>query len=71
MAPQMWLYRKDEATFRTIQRSTDDGVEVLVVGSTGDRAHHTFSSGDEALVFREGFETLLGQRGFRLTWMTR
>ena len=37
MAPNVRIYTNDDATFRTVERDTDDGVEVLVVGSQGER----------------------------------
>jgi hypothetical protein len=68
MTPQIWLFRKDEATMRTVQRATADGVEVLLVGSTGDRAHQVFGNAAEAMVFREALESRIQQNGFTLAW---
>ena len=70
MTPEMWLYRSADVTMRTIQRETDAGVEVLLVGSTGERAHHTFGSSDEAVRFREALQATIQQRGFTLAWAT-
>jgi hypothetical protein len=71
MAPNVRIYTNDDATFRTVERDTDEGVEVLVVGSQGERAHHTFASRPEANAFAQTFEAHITRRGFALTWATQ
>ena len=70
MTPQVWLFRNDSATMRTVQRETDEGIEVLMVGSSGDRAHHTFASSGEAATFREALRARFERSGFTLAWTT-
>jgi hypothetical protein len=66
----IWVYKKDDATLRTVQRPSDEGVEVLVVGSTGERARHTFADGVQATTFLDALAECIAARGFRLAWAT-
>jgi hypothetical protein len=70
MAPNVRIYKSEQGTFRTVERDTEEGVEVLVVGSGGERAHHTFASRPEATAFTQTFEAHITRRGFALTWAT-
>ena len=66
MAPDIWLYTNDVATFRTVQRQTDAGTEVLVFGSRGERAHETFATTADAAAFRQALEARILRSGFAL-----
>jgi hypothetical protein len=66
MAPDVWLYTNDSATFRTVQRQTESGTEVLVFGSTGERAHETFLTAADAAAFRLAVEARILKSGFAL-----
>jgi hypothetical protein len=66
MTPHVWLYRNDDETFRTVQRETGEGTEVLVFGSHGERAREQFATSADASAFREAVEARILQRGFRL-----
>lgn len=66
MTPDVWLYRNDVETFRTVQREDEEGTEVLVFGSHGERARERFSTSAAASAFREAVEARIMQRGFRL-----
>src|SRR5688572_12022147 len=44
MTPDVWLYRNDVETFRTVQRDNGDCTEVLVFGSHGERARERFTT---------------------------
>ncbi len=66
MTPDVWLYRNDVETFRTVQRETGEGTEVLVFGSHGERARERFVTSAAASAFREAVEARIIQRGFRL-----
>lgn len=70
MTPQVWLHRQDDIVMRTVQRKTEEGIEVLLVGSTGEHAHRLFASAEEALTFREALHSRIQQRGFTLAWTT-
>jgi hypothetical protein len=70
MAPSVWVYTNDYATLRAVQRDTDEGTEVLVVGSQGERVHHTFSTRPEACAFRQTLQQHICRRGFALKWST-
>jgi hypothetical protein len=67
MAPEVWLYTNDVATFRTVQRPTGDGIEVLLFGSEGERAEQVFNTVADAARFREAVEARILKRGFVLT----
>ena len=66
MAPQVWLYSNEFATFRTVQRPTDEGYEVLLFGSEGERAGHVFTTEAEAATFRTAVEARVLKRGLVL-----
>ncbi|HEY6360785.1 MAG TPA: hypothetical protein VIX63_06750 [Vicinamibacterales bacterium] len=66
MAPEVWLYTNDGATFRTVQRRTEAGTEVLVFGSAGERAHETFVTTADAAAFRLAVEARILRNGFAL-----
>ena len=70
MTPTIWLYKNDEVTLKAIQRPTEAGVEVLVVGSGGERAHHTFHTDGEAHSFHQSLHAMMARRGFKLAWQT-
>ena len=66
MTPDVWLYRNDVETFRTVQRDNGDCTEVLVFGSHGERARERFTTSEAADAFRQAVEARIIQRGFRL-----
>jgi hypothetical protein len=66
MTQDVWLYRNDFDTFRTVQRQTDEGAEVLVFGPYGERAHERFATTAAAAAFREAVAQRIMQRGFAL-----
>jgi len=66
MTQDVWLYRNDFDTFRTVQRQTDEGAEVLVFGPQGERAHERFVTVAAAAAFREAVAERIMRRGFAL-----
>jgi hypothetical protein len=66
MTHDVWLYRNDYHTFRTVQRQTDEGAEVLLLGPQGQRAHERFDTIDAAIAFREAVAERILQCGFSL-----
>ncbi len=68
MTQDVWLYRNDFDTFRTVQRQTDEGAEVLVFGPQGERAHERFVTvaAAAAAAFREALAERIMQLGFAL-----
>jgi hypothetical protein len=62
----VWLYRNDVYTFRTVQRHSEEGTEVLVFGPQGERAHERFRSEADATAFREAVGLRIMQRGFAI-----
>jgi hypothetical protein len=66
MTQDVWLYRNEYYTFRTVQRQTEEGAEVLLLGPQGQRAHERFSSVAAAAAFREAVAERIMQCGFAL-----
>jgi hypothetical protein len=66
MTHDVWLYRNDCYTFRTVQRETAEGAEVLLLGPQGQRAHERFSTRAAAAAFREAVAERILQCGYSL-----
>jgi hypothetical protein len=66
MNHDVWLYRNDCFTFRTVQRQTPEGAEVLLLGPQGQRAHERFDSLAAAAAFREAVAERIIQSGYSL-----
>ena len=66
MTHDVWLYRNDFDTYRTVQRQTEEGAEVLVFGPQGARAHERFETVAAAAAFREAVADRIMRRGYSL-----
>lgn len=66
MSHDVWLYRNEYHTFRTVQRETPEGAEVLLLGPHGQRAHERFATVAAAAAFREAVAQRIMQCGYSL-----
>ena len=65
---QVWLFSKDWATVRLVQRNLDWRIDVRLIGPGGWRAHRTFTKPPDADAFRQALVAQLETAGFRLSW---
>jgi hypothetical protein len=68
MTPLVWLFRRDSATIRIIQRDAEPGSEVVVLGSEGLRSRQVFQTRTDADAFRAVLTTEFLGSGFVLAW---
>jgi hypothetical protein len=69
MVPQVWLYTKDLTTIRVVQRESEAGADVIIIGPDGQN-QQSFKSLDAASQFRDALVARISAIGYALAWKT-